>query len=127
MKKIDGAIRRETLFVAAVVVILSVLMQAFFALLKHWDLSVLYGNLLGAFVAVLNFFLMGIGVQVSLGKEPDEAKRTIRFSQGARFFLVLVAALIGVSLPMFHTVAVVLPLLFPRVAVLVRGLFPIKD
>ena len=62
-KKVDGTVRKETIYIAAAVLILSMLMQAVFLIIKQWDYTVLLGNLLGGGVAVLNFFLMGLTVQ----------------------------------------------------------------
>ncbi|MBQ7376892.1 MAG: hypothetical protein IJW71_01035 [Clostridia bacterium] len=126
MKKIDGVIWRESRYVALWVLILSILMQAVFLVLSRWDYTVLLGNLLTAFFAVLNFFLMGLGVQASLGKEEKEAKSLMKLSMTYRYLLLAVVVALGILLPCFHTVAVVVPVFFPRVAVLFRPLFDKK-
>ncbi len=126
MKKIDPTIKRETLYIAAFVLILSVLMQSVFLIIDAWDFTVLFGNLLGAVSAVANFFFMALSVQKALGKEPQEAKNMMRFSQTGRYFAMIVVAVIGYFCPAFHVLAVVIPFLFPRVALLFRGLFPME-
>ena len=124
MKKIERAILRETVYTACWVLILSLLMQAVFLLLGKWGWTVLTGNLLGAAVAVLNFFLLGLGVQKAAAKEdPKEAKQVIQVSYGARLLLVGVLAVVGVALPWFHSIAAVVPLLFPQIAMLFRPRF----
>ena len=56
----DPAVRKETGYIAVWVVSLSLIMEAVFLLIRKWDLSVLFGNLGGAVIAIGNFFLMAL-------------------------------------------------------------------
>jgi len=85
-KKVDGTVRKETIYIAAAVLILSMLMQAVFLIIKRWDYTVLLGNLLGGGVAVLNFFLMGLTVQKATGEEEKRARTLMHTSQIVRTF-----------------------------------------
>ncbi len=123
MKKIDRTILVETAYIAAAVLIFSMLMQSVFLIIGKWDSTVLFGNLLGGGAAVLNFFLMGLGVQKALGKEQKEAANVMKLSQSARLFMMFVVALVGYLVPVFNLLAVVIPFIFPRIAVMVRPLF----
>ena len=120
MAKIDTAVKTETLYIAVWVLILSALMQAVFLLMGHWDYTVPIGNLLGGGAAVLNFFLMGLGVQKAVTQDEQTARSTIKLSQTGRLMLLVIIAVIGLAVPIFHTVAVLVPLLFPRVAIALR-------
>lgn len=122
MKKVDKTVVRETKYIALWVLILSVLMQACFLLLQRWDYTVLCGNLLGAFAAVLNFFLMGLTVQGALDKDEKDVKTAMRLSQMYRNVLLLAVAVAGVLVPCFDGWATILPLLFPRIAIALRPL-----
>ncbi|MBQ3094734.1 MAG: ATP synthase subunit I [Clostridia bacterium] len=122
MVKPDKAVIDNTVYIAAVTLILAVLMHAVFLIAGHWSLSVLWGSLLGCAAAVLNFFTMGLFVQQAVQKEEKEARNLVKLSQTVRFMGVLVVAVIGVAVPWFHSVAVVVPLLFPRVAI---ALYPL--
>ena len=51
----------------------------------------------------------------------------MRASQGIRNVAVFAAVATGVVLPWFNTVAVILPIFFPRVAVAFRPLIKEKD
>ncbi|MCR5049026.1 MAG: hypothetical protein K6A37_08720, partial [Saccharofermentans sp.] len=62
MKNIDPAIKNMTSYIALATLIMSALMEAVFLIIGRWDLPVLFGNLLGAGVGILNFFLMGLGL-----------------------------------------------------------------
>lgn len=122
MNKVDPTVRKETLFIAWVVLILSILMQSVFLILGKWDYTVLLGNLLGAALAVGNFFLMGLTVQKCLGMEPEDAKKRMKFSQQMRYLMMVIVCVIGAALPCFNTVAVLVPQFFPRIGVTIRGL-----
>ncbi len=129
MKKIDATVLRETRYIAVITLILSALMEAVFFILGKWDISVLLGNIWGALGAICNFLLMGITVQNALTKEEKDAKTLVKFSQTARMFFLLAFALVGYFVPLFHLIAVVIPFLFPRIAVSLRPLIirEIKD
>ena len=122
MKQIDPTVRKETKYIAIAVTLGSVLLQAVFLVLGKWDVTVLLGNLLSGDFAVVNFFLMGLTVQNALTKEEKEAKRAVRASQLYRGLLLFAVAALGVLLPCFHNWAVIIPLFFPRLAILCRVL-----
>lgn len=123
MKKVDKTVIQETFFVFAFIVIFSVLMEAVYLILGKWELSVLLGNLLGAFAAGGNFFLLGLTVQSALGKDEKEAKNRMKLSQMMRMLLLFVVAIIGYLVPVIDIVAVVIPFIFPRIAVALRYFF----
>lgn len=125
MIKADETVKRETMYIAYFCIVLSVLMQAIFIVLKKWDYTVVLGNLLSLFVAVFNFYLMGIAVQKAVSMEVSDAKKIIKSSQGLRNILMFVVLAIGVIAPIFNTVAVIVPVFFPRIAVSFRPF--IKD
>ena len=58
----DPAVKKETGYIAVWVVLLSLVMEGVFLLLRQWDLSVLFGNLGGAAIAVGNFLLLAVTV-----------------------------------------------------------------
>ena len=121
MKKIDSTVLRETTFIAVVSLLFSCLLQVVFLAIGQWDFTVLFGNLLGCGAAILNFFFMGYSIQISLEKSPKNANKTMRLSQSLRLLFLFLVALFGC----FNVVAVVIPFLFPRVAVMIRALFPV--
>ncbi len=126
MMQIDPTVRKETLYIVTFVTVLSVLMQAVFLVAGFWDITILFGNLYGAILAILNFFLLGLTVQKAVTKEEKDAKNLVKLSQTGRMLGMLVFAIVGVYLPCFHFLAVLLPLLFPRIAIMFRPLFDKK-
>lgn len=121
-KNIDPVVRKETRFIAIIVLILSALMQAVFLIIGQWDYTVLLGNLYGAALAVLNFFLMGMTIAKVVMLEPDKAKKKIQLSQQLRLLMLLVGCVIGAVLPFMHTIALLVPHFFPRIGVTIRGM-----
>lgn len=126
MKKIDETVLKETKYIGAWVLIFSVLMQAVYLVIGKWSLAVLFGNLLSGAFVVLNFLLMGITVQRAVLKEEKEAKTMVKVSQLYRSLMMLIMAVVGVALPCFDTVAVIIPIFFPRIAIMFRPLFDKK-
>ncbi len=123
VKKIDDTVLRETEYIAAFVLILSLLMQSVFLVAGIWNYTVLLGNILGFAAATGNFLLMGITVQNAVEKDAKDAKNLMKLSQSLRLLMMFVVALIGYLLPFFNTIAVIIPYLFPRIAIAIRPLF----
>ena len=126
MKKIDPTVVKETAYITVFTIIFSILMQSVFLILQKWDYTVLLGNLLGIVAVVLNFLLMGITVQTAVTKEEKDAKNLMKLSQTGRLFMMFAFALIGYLVPVFNAIAVVIPFLFPRIAIMFRPLFDKK-
>ncbi len=123
MKKIDNIILKETKYIGMWVLIFSLLMQSVFLVIGKWHYSVLLGNLLSGAFGVLNFLLMGMTVQKALGKDVKEAKTIMKVSQLYRNLMMLVVTAVGVLVPCFNTVAVIVPVFFPRIAIAIRPIF----
>ena len=127
MKKIDATVRKETLFIAAFTLIFSAVMELVFLLLGYWSYKVALGNLLGFTAAVLNFFLMGYTVQEAVLLDEEGARKKIRLSQSLRMLMLVGFAAAGCIFKCFDPIAVLLPLLFPRIAILFRPFFKQND
>ena len=123
MRKLDRTVAAETVYISAFTLIFSALMESVFLVLGRWDITVLLGNILGAAASVANFLLMGITVQCALDKEEKDAKTLMKFSQSGRLLMLFAVALIGHLVPVFNLVAVVVPFVFPRIAVMLRPMF----
>ncbi len=119
--KIDKTIKREVAYIGAFVLILSALLQAVFLIIGKWDYRVLCGNLLSGTFAVLNFFLLGVTVQKATTRTRDKAAELMKFSSTMRMLFLFAVALLGALLPScFNLIAVLVPLFFPRVAIMLR-------
>lgn len=121
MARIDATVIKETKYVAGVVTVLSVVMQAVFLIIGKWDYTVLLGNLLSGIAGVLNFLLMGITVQKAVLKDVKDAKSAMKVSQTYRTLFLAVVLIIGFTVPCFNKWATLIAILFPRVAVGLRA------
>ena len=122
MAKLDPTVRKETVYTAVWVAVLSLVMEAVFLLLGRWDPSVLAGNAVGAAAAVGNYLLLGITVAKAVSGPADRAALRIRSSMTAR--LLAQGALCALAIGLLHTnvYATLLPLLFPRIGIAFRPL-----
>ena len=120
--KIDKTVIKETKYIASFVIIFSVLMQAVFLIISKWDYTVLLGNFWGIIIAVGNFFVMGLFVQKAVTQDAKDAKQTVRASQSLRMVAIFVLAAVGLIIfkQTPTRVAIVLPLVFPRIAIMLR-------
>ncbi len=124
MKKIDATIIKETKYIALIVFIFSMLMQSVVLIAGIWDITFLFGNILGFLAAVGNFFLMGLTVQKALTKDEDDAKKLVKLSQSLRLLMLLAVAVVAYLLgSIFNIFSVIIPFLFPRIAVMLRPIF----
>ena len=120
--KVDKTVIKETKYIASFVLILSVLMQAVFLMISKWDYTVLIGNLWGIIIAVGNFFVMGLFVQKAVTQDEKDARQTVKASQSLRMAGIFVLTVIGILVPFLNSIAVVIPLVFPRIAIMLRPL-----
>lgn len=127
MKPIEPAVKKETAYIAGWSLLLSVVMEMVFWAVGAMDYTVPLGNLLGVAASLLNFFLMGLTIQKAVGLEEKAASAKMKLSQMLRMLMVLVLAVLGLALPCFHTVAVLVPFFFPRIAISFRPLFDRKN
>ena len=102
----DPAVRKETGYIAVWVVLLSLVMEAVFLLLRKWDLSVLFGNLGGAAVAIGNFFLMALIATKAMNRGVESGKPE---EAAARVLLIAVFKT--------NVYATLIPMLFPRIGI----------
>ena len=127
LAKVDDTVRRETAYIAGFVLVGSVLMEAVFLIIRRWDYTVLLGNLLSGGAAVLNFFLMGRTVQSAVTKEKKDAENLMKLSQMLRYLMLIAVVAAAYLIKCFNLIAVVIPLLFPRIAISLRPLFDKKN
>lgn len=128
MAKVNEVVRRETGYIALWVLVFSGLLQAVFLIGGWWTPSVLWGNLLSAAAAIGNFWAMGLTVQRAVEQDEKRAASTMKLSQTLRMLALFLITMVGVLLPQaFSLWTVLIPLIFPRVAIALRPLFDKKS
>ena len=103
------------------VLIMTVIMVGIFAAVRCFDMSVVWGAILGYAAAMANFILLAITLTKSLGKA-EHATRTIGLSYVLRMVLIAAVVILAIKLPFINYVAAVIPLIFPRFAIMIMNL-----
>ena len=102
-----------------------------FALLGKLDSKVLLGGAIGAATAVLNYFLMAVGVFAAADRaeagEPEKGKRIVSLSMLGRYLLMIAILVIGAKSGFCNVIAMVIPLVLFRVLLFVGEFFRRKD
>ena len=121
--KLNNAIRRELVFVAAGLAVGAALICAVFALLHKFDYTVPLGAVWGSAVAVLNVYLLALRVQMVADSEDADkiiAQNRLRSSYFGRMMLMVFAIVVGVIVPWFHYISALIPFLIPQPVMMLR-------
>ena len=125
--KIDKVVLKETAYIATWTLIFSALLQAVFLILGIWHYNVLLGNLYSGVVVIFNFFMIGLTVQKAVSKPENDAKQFMKTTGSLRMVFLFVMTVIGVVIStktgVFNIWSVVIPLFFPRAAIMLRPYF----
>lgn len=121
---------RESFYIAIGIVICSAVMVGVFALLGKFDLSVLWGALVGSVLTVLNFFAMAIGATLAADKAKDQnvtgGRNLVRISMILRYAVLALILYAFAKSGICNLFALVIPLLFVRPVMLVADFFKKK-
>lgn len=121
--KLNNAIRRELVFVAAGLAVGDALICAVFALLHKFDYTVPLGAVWGSAFAFLNVYLLALRVQkVADSEDADKkiAQNRLRSSYFGRMMLMVFAIVVGIIVPWFHYISVLIPFLIPQPVMMLR-------
>ena len=119
----DPAVKKETGYIAVWVVLLSLIMEAVFLIIRKWDLSVLFGNIGGAAIAIGNFFLLALiatrTMEKALAKgKPEEAASKVKSLATVRLLGCALLCVLLIAVFKTNLYATVIPLLFPRIGIM---------
>ena len=120
--KIQKAILNETRHIAIGVLAADAVMCIAFLILRRFDYTVVAGALWGSLFAVGNFFFMGLGVQKAMEAE-DGAKRYMQENYTLRMFFCVAGMAAGIKIPVFNSIAVLVPFLFPKLVIYAMQIF----
>ncbi len=129
LEKVSPAVRKETKNITIYTAVGTAGMLMVFFLLHRiypekvpFDFTVVSAGLLGALVAVLNFFLMGLAVQkVASTSDEQLARGYMKASYSRRMLMQMLWAVLAICLPCFHFAAGLIPLLFPSLGIKIIG------
>ncbi len=129
----DGkrSILREALFVAGGTAACLALMFAVFAVLGYWDSAVLLGGLIGGGLSLANFLLMSAGVSLAADRAEQQnvkgGQSVIAISFLARYAGLFLGLFLGAKSGKCNLIALLLPLLFPRLVLTLGEFFRKKE
>lgn len=110
--------KKDILKVTCGTAVLTVAMIVVFAIIGKFDITVLLGALLGFCGAALNFYLLALTLLKSLEKGKN-ATAFISSSYLLRILFIAAVVIFAIKSPHFNYIAVVIPLIFPRVIITV--------
>ena len=117
----------ETGIIAIGEVICLALMLSVYALLGRFSREVLLGGIIGALLAVLNFFFMAMGASMAADKAVNQdvkgGQKQIKLSYFIRMIAIFVILFACVKSGLCNALASVLPLLFVRPVITVAEFF----
>ena len=114
-------ITKEIIKMLMSIFIMLIIMVLFFAIFGYFNLPVIFGALLGGIVAFLNFFFLAVSVENAV-KEDKNPKIVVASSYSLRMLFIGVMIVVAIKSPYFNYVAMVIPLIFPRIAIMITNL-----
>ena len=118
----DPAVKKETGYIAVWVILLSLIMEAVFLLLRKWDLSVLFGNIGGDVISIGNFFLMALIATRAMNRgvesgKPEEAAARVKATAMVRLLGCVLLCVLLIAVFKTNVYATLIPMLFPRIGI----------
>lgn len=108
----------ETGIIAAGQAICTAAMIGAFALLHRFDMTVVWGGIVGALVAIGNFFAMAMGAMIAADKAAKEdvkgGKATLKASMTGRLLAMAVILIIFAKSGYCNVIALLIPMVFTR-------------
>ena len=124
--KLDPVVKKETLILIIGESLLTALMLVVFLLLRRFYAAVLIGALVGAALAIGNFFAMCLMIQKAIASEEGDRAKMVRASHSTRLMVMALALVVCLAVFKLDVLATLIPLLFPTVIQFIRG-FTIKN
>lgn len=122
---------RETGMIAIGQAIGLAVMWAVFALMGYFDRTVLLGGIIGAVIAILNFFFMAMMASLAADKaEQQDVKggtAMVKTSYMTRMIVIFIVLFACLKSGMCNAIACVLPLAFVRPTITIAEFFRKKE
>lgn len=112
----DGSIKKDIIRIIGGSALLCALMCAVYLALGKFTLGVLFGALLAMVFITINYLYLASSVSKALDMG-EEGARYIQRSYGKRLLLHIACGALAYALPFVDTMAGIIPLLFPRIAI----------
>lgn len=122
--KLDPEVLGENRKMAVGCLCCSIAMAAGFLIARRFDLSVLFGLIIGYLLAVGNFFFMSVGITRALATGDEAAaKAKMRSSYIARTIVMLAVMALSLAVDRIHWLPVLASVFYPRIVLTARNLW----
>ncbi|MCR5682461.1 MAG: ATP synthase subunit I [Clostridiales bacterium] len=122
--KLDPEVLEENRKMAVGCLICSLLMAVGFLIARRFDLSVLFGIVIGFLLAVGNFFFMSVGITRALATGDEAAAKTkMRSSYIVRTIVMLAVMALSLAVDRIHWLPVLASVFYPRIVLTARNLW----
>ena len=121
--KLNETVKKETAFVLGFTVVLCAILQSLYLILGYFSLRALIATGVSWVISVLNFVICAVTVQRAVEDSEEMAKKRLKASQSLRSFGMLAVLIVSILLlgqEISVILALLIPLLFPRIAATVR-------
>ena len=122
---------KETGWILIGVAIFAGLMLGIYGLLGYFSVKVLYSALLGVVLATVNFFVMAMVVTLAADRaeqqDVDGGQKLVKGSYPIRILVLAVILIVCAKSGIFDVLAMALPLLFVRPAMMIAEFFRKKE
>ena len=116
---IDKNLLSEVKKMAIGVVLLSVVMVAFFLIFGYFSYQVVLGALLGDAACIFNYYLLAVCVGKAVEKEEKDARTYMNGTYTLRMFVIAFAVIIAIKMPQyFNYIATAVTFIFPRIVIM---------
>ena len=123
--KINDTVKKETIFVLCFSIVLCAILQSLYLICGYFSPAALIATMISCLLASGNFFLTALTVQKAVEDSEEMAPKRMKASQSLRSIMILAVLVVSILLlgqTLDIILALVIPLLFPRVAATVRML-----
>ena len=115
-------VKKQIVQIALGALILSGAELLVYLIIRRMSLSVLLGTLYGCAFTVLSFILLAYFVQKAVDKSENGAKAYMSGAYTLRLLLTAAMVVAAFKIPQINWLAAVIPLLFPRLIIMVLNL-----
>ncbi len=120
-KELCLEVKKMAIYISVMVLVMLIV----FALFGYFSLPVIIGGLLGGIVAFLNFLLLAVAIEKSVSGH-NSPKGTLASSYSIRLIFIGAVIVFAIKSQYINYLAVVIPLLFPRIAIMVKNLLKMR-
>ena len=124
---LDAESKKNLLKISVGSIVCSAIVAAVFIIIGQFDLSVVFGLLIGLVLSIGNFYAMSVTVAKALETgDENEAKKRIRNSYLIRTGIMVAVIAVSIIVKQINPIPVLLSVFYVRLTIFITGLFEKK-